>query len=63
MFKDLLQFAGAQTLSMTAMLFFLAFFLGILLWVVMMKKDHAASMSKLPLDGNEQGAGRMRDEG
>ena len=53
MFKDLVQFAGLQTLSMTAMLFFLAFFLSILLWVVFMKKDFATSMSKLPLDGNE----------
>jgi len=50
MFGELLKSSGAGGLQIAVMIFFLLIFIGVLVWMVRMKKPFIEKMEKLPLD-------------
>jgi len=50
MFGELLKSSGAGGLQIAVMIFFLLIFVGVLIWMVRMKKSFIEKMEKLPLD-------------
>jgi hypothetical protein len=54
MFHELFSSQGFQTLASISTVFFFVIFVGILIWVALLKKDFTSAMGRLPLDDNGQ---------
>jgi len=50
MFGELLNSTGAGSLQIATMIFFLLIFVGVLVWIVVMKKSFVQKMENLPLE-------------
>ena len=50
MFGELLNSTGAGSLQIATMIFFLLIFVGVIVWIVVMKKSFVQKMENLPLE-------------